>query len=81
MLNYECSLPGLIRVRVIRWDKLNSQFIITKFSILHVGGQSLFRFQNSRVAMLKFEITRALPTNLSTREGAAQGTIYLLYCI
>ena len=32
----------------IRRDKLNSQFIVTKFSILHAGGRSLFRFQTSR---------------------------------
>ena len=31
-----------------RRDKLNSQFIVTKFSILHAGGRSLFRFQTSR---------------------------------
>ena len=34
----------------IRRDKLNSQFIVTKFSILHAGGRSLFRFQTSREA-------------------------------
>ena len=32
----------------IRRDKLNSQFIVTKFSILHAGGRSLFRFQTIR---------------------------------
>ena len=32
----------------IRRDKLNSQFIVTKFSILYAGGRSLFRFQTSR---------------------------------
>ena len=32
----------------VRRDKLNSQFIVTKFSILHAGGRSLFRFQTSR---------------------------------
>ena len=31
-----------------RRDKLNSQFIITKFSVLHAGGRSLFTFQTSR---------------------------------
>ena len=29
-----------------RRDKLNSQFIVTKISILHAGGLSFFRFQN-----------------------------------
>ena len=32
----------------LRRDKLNSQFINTKFSILHASGRSLFRFQTSR---------------------------------
>ena len=32
---------------MFRRDKLNSQFIVTKFSILHAGGRSLFRFQTS----------------------------------
>ena len=32
----------------VRRDKLNSQFIVTKFSILHAGGRSLFRFQSNR---------------------------------
>ena len=32
----------------LRRDKLNSQFIVTKFSILHAGGRSLFRFQTNR---------------------------------
>ena len=48
----------------LRWDKLNSQYIVTKFSILHVGERSLFRFQTSRetrMAMLELEITRAPP--------------------
>jgi hypothetical protein len=31
----------------IRRGKLNSQFIVTDFSILHAGGRSLFRFQTS----------------------------------
>ena len=47
-------------------DKLNSHFIVTKFSILHAGGRSLFRFQTSRetrMAMLELEIARAPPTN------------------
>ena len=50
----------------LRRDKLNSQFIVTKFSILHAGGRSLFRFQTSRetrMAMLELEIARAPPTN------------------
>ena len=33
---------------IIRRGKLNSQFIVTDFSILHVGGWSLFRFQTSK---------------------------------
>ena len=63
----------------LRRDKLNSQFIVTKFSILHAGGRSLFRFQicrETRMAMLELEIARAPPTNWSAREGAAQGTIF-----
>ena len=35
-------------VQMIRRDELNSQFIVTKFSILHAGGRSLFRFQTIR---------------------------------
>ena len=35
-------LRSLLRVFLnIRRDKLNSQFIVTKFSILHAGGRSL----------------------------------------
>ena len=40
----------------IRRDKLNSQFIVTKISILHAGGRSFFIFQTSRecwIAMLE----------------------------
>ena len=41
----------LYKVRVvainIRHDKLNSQFIVTKISILHAGGRSFFIFQTS----------------------------------
>ena len=53
----ECML--VLAATTIRRDKLNSQFIITKFSILHAGGRSLFRFQTSRetrMAMLELEI-------------------------
>ena len=32
---------------MIRRDKLNSQFIVAKSSILHAGGRSLFRFHTS----------------------------------
>ena len=68
----------------VRRDKLNSQFIVTKFSILHAGGWSLFRFQTSReirMAMLELEIARAPPTNWSARESVAQGTVAIFYCI
>ena len=34
----------------IRRGKLNSQFIVTRFSILHAGGRSLFRFHISPTA-------------------------------
>ena len=40
----------------LRRDKLNSQFIVTKISILHAGGRSFFIFQTSRecwIAMLE----------------------------
>ena len=37
----------LIILFMIRPGKLNSQFIVTKFSVLHAGGQSLFRFHIS----------------------------------
>ena len=50
----------------IRRDKLNSQFIVTKFSILHAGGRSLFRFRTSRetrMATLEVQFARAPPTN------------------
>ena len=33
---------------LFRRGKLNSQFIVTDFSILHAGGRSLFRFQTSK---------------------------------
>ncbi len=32
---------------LFRWGKLNSQFIVTYFSILHAGRRPLFRFQTS----------------------------------
>ena len=32
---------------IIRPGKLNSQFIVTNFSVLHAGGRSLFRFHIS----------------------------------
>ena len=34
----------------VRRCKLNSQFIVTRFSILHAGGRSLFRFHISPTA-------------------------------
>ena len=37
-------------LETFRRDKLNSQFIVTKFSILHAGGRSLFRFHISPTA-------------------------------
>jgi len=39
-----------VSVKLIRRDKLNSQFIVTRFSILHAGGRSLFRFHISPTA-------------------------------
>ena len=33
---------------LLRRGKLNSQFTVTDFSILHAGGRSLFRFQTSK---------------------------------
>ena len=36
--------------QVFRRGKLNSQFIVTRFSILHAGGRSLFRFHISPTA-------------------------------
>ena len=49
----------------IRGGKLNSQFIVTTFSILHVGGRSLFRFQMSinnicDPGSLQFEVCHSL---------------------
>ena len=38
----------------IRRDKQNSQFIVTKFSILHAGGRSLLRFQTSRETRMAY---------------------------
>ena len=35
---------------LVRRGKLNSQFIVTRFSILHAGGRSLFRFHISPTA-------------------------------
>ena len=40
-----------IKLRIIiRRGKLNSQFIVTRFSILHAGGRSLLRFPISPTA-------------------------------
>ena len=44
------------RVPYIRWDKLNSQFIVTKFSILHAGGSDFKPVKRARKAMLELEI-------------------------
>ena len=49
-----------------RRDKLNSQFIVTKISILHAGGQSEAFFKPVESAgklCLNFEILEALPSN------------------
>ena len=35
---------------IVRRGKLNSQFIVTRFSILHAGGRSLVRFHISPIA-------------------------------
>ena len=35
---------------LLRRGKLNSQFIVTRFSVLHAGGRSLFRFHISPTA-------------------------------
>ena len=58
---------------MVRRDKLNSQFIVTKFSILRAGGRSLFRFQTSRESppLLELEIVEAPPSNYSARGGGA----------
>jgi len=34
----------------LRRGKLNSQFIVTRFSVVHAGGRSLFRFHISPTA-------------------------------
>ena len=41
---------------LIRPGKLNSQFIVTTFSVLHAGGRSLFRF-HIRYSVNKPQIT------------------------
>ena len=40
----------LLIITGVRRGKLNSQFIVTRFSILHAGGRSLFRFHISLTA-------------------------------
>ena len=40
----------------VRLGKLNSQFIVTTFSVLHAGGRSLFRF-HIRYSVNKAQIT------------------------
>ena len=40
----------LVAAEPLRRGKLNSQFIVTRFSILHAGGRSLFRFHISPTA-------------------------------
>ena len=59
LLRANFMLPGLD----LRRDKLNSQFIVTKISILHAGGRSFFIFQTSREcwkAILKSPRSRPL---------------------
>ena len=38
-------------LNLVRRGKLNLQFIVTDFSILHAGGRSLFRFQRVRTTL------------------------------
>ena len=45
-----------IIIEAIRLGKLNSQFIVTTFSVLHAGGRSLFRF-HIRYSVNKPQIT------------------------
>ena len=46
-LQLHSALPRAITF-LLRRDKLNSQFIVIKISILHAGGRSFFTFQTSR---------------------------------
>ena len=46
----------------LRRDKLNSQFIVTKISILHAGGRSFFIFQTSRELLDSYARTSKSPT-------------------
>ena len=48
------------------------QFIVTDFSILQAGGQSLFRFKVARNAKFELAIAEATPFNCSTRGGGAK---------
>ncbi len=65
----------------VKRDKLNSQFIVTKFLILHAGGRSLFRFQvgrETRMAMLELEIARATRALERVRSKVLYTCIYCI---
>ena len=47
--------------RPLRRDKLDSQFIVAKFSILHVGGRSLFIFHIGETTLLELTVARSRP--------------------
>ena len=68
----------------IRRNKLNSQFIVTKFSILHAGGRSddysdFKPVKRARKAMFELEIADAPPSNKSARGDGAK--VPYIYCI
>ena len=70
---------------LIRRDKQNSQFIVTKFSILHAGGRSLFRFQTireTRMAICSRSSRSPEPRPLiRALERVRPKPVYLLYWI
>ena len=88
-MQYDCLGPDHVSIfrnrevaliqRSSKAGQLNSQFIVTKFSILHAGRRSLFRFQTNRetrMAMLELEIVWALPL-IRALKGVGSKVLYI----
>ena len=69
------------KLGVIRRDKLYSQFIVTKFSTLHAGGRSLFRFQTIRMATCSSSRSPEPRPLIRALERVRPKPVYLLYWI
>jgi hypothetical protein len=66
----------------LRRGKLNSQFIVTDFSILHAAGGHYLDFklvQSTRNAKFELAIAEATPFNYSAQGGGAKAPYS--YCI